>query len=577
MRRYLLTLALMLLPSLIAAQQDTVLSSQGLPRDVAREATSLFNSSATHRTTGPLDIAEGRVVSADVAVLNGPMTVAGRVTGRVLAINSDVILKPSARIDGDLLVIGGDVEGRNAAYIGGEIRIYRQPLHYSLQGDRIVAERDTAADEDTWWQRWELHRTRNWSKLQIASAGAYNRVEGLPVNLGPQVQRITPWGRLRLDAYAVLRTGSSFSSHENDVGHSIRSEVQLGKRNGLAVGGRLYNVSEGVESWQLSDLEVGLASFLFRRDYRDYYDRHGANGYVTGFLRRGLSVTGTYGMERWGSRTTHNPFTLFNDNDRWRANPLVDEGVMHLGNLTLAYDSRNDQDSPSSGWYMVSDWERGTGTLTPAVAPNPAGPQTPPQPAHSDYARAFFDVRRYNRISPDAELNFRLVLGGWLGGSALPLERRLSIDGPGAMPGFGFREGVPGVDAGTCATVPGLGGVAVEAANCERIALAQAEYRGDLHFGIGDDDSDGHFNRSGGMTFRSDGMWVVFMDAGRGWLVNAPSGQMTYASDRLPPLSTFRTDLGAGLDFGLFGVYAAKAVSTAGEPVHFFVRLHHRF
>ncbi len=576
MRRNFLTLALVLLPSLLTAQRDTVLSSQGLPRDVAREATSLFNSAATQRTTGPLVIADGRVVNGDVAVLNGPLTLSGRITGRVLAINSDVILKPSAHIDGDLLVVGGDVEGRNSAYVGGEIRIYRQPLHYTLQGDQIVAQRDTAADETTWWQRWDRRRTRNWSKFQIASAGAYNRVEGLPINLGPQVQHITPWGRLQTDAYAVVRTGSSFGSNSNDVGHNVRGEVQLGKRNGLAAGGRLFNVADGVETWQLSDLEVGLASFLFRRDYRDYYDRHGANAYVTGFVRHGVSLTGTYGMERWSSRRTHDPFTLFNDNDPWRANPFVDEGLMHVGNLTLTVDTRNNPESPLSGWYVVSDWERGVGTLTPPLSNCPGCVQAPPQPAHNDYARAFLDVRRYNRISPDAALNFRVLLGGWLGGTPLPLERRLSVDGPGAMPGFGFREGIPGADAGTCAEAPGIGAVAIEAANCERIALAQVEYRGDLHFGIGDDES-GDFNRSGGMSFRSDGMWVVFMDAGRGWLVNAPAGPMTYASDKLPPLSSFRTDLGAGLDFGLFGVYAAKAISKAGEPVHFFVRLRHRF
>jgi hypothetical protein len=39
-----------------------------------------------------------------VAVLNGPLTIAGHVRGRVLAINSDVILLRGARIDGELLV-----------------------------------------------------------------------------------------------------------------------------------------------------------------------------------------------------------------------------------------------------------------------------------------------------------------------------------------------------------------------------------------------------------------------------------------------------------------------------------------
>src|SRR5688572_26517610 len=86
----------------------------GLPRDVAREATRLYNETAALRTTGSLEIDQDRVVDGDVAVLNGPVMIAGRVRGRVLAINSDVVLRSSARIDGDLLVVGGEVEGRHA-------------------------------------------------------------------------------------------------------------------------------------------------------------------------------------------------------------------------------------------------------------------------------------------------------------------------------------------------------------------------------------------------------------------------------------------------------------------------------
>ena len=186
-----------------------------------------------------------------MAVLNGPLTVAGRVTGRVLALNADVILRPTARIDGDLLVVGGEVEGRELARIGGEIRIYRQTLRYRQEGDLIVADRDTVPDQvEPWWRRWDRHRgDRSWSKLQIASAGAYNRVEGLPINLGPQINRRYDWGSTRLDAYAIIRTASSFKSSENDVGHNVRGDVRIGRLEGFSFGGRMFNAVESVESW----------------------------------------------------------------------------------------------------------------------------------------------------------------------------------------------------------------------------------------------------------------------------------------------------------------------------------------
>ena len=590
--RLAIAIALATLCAAVAGAQervapDTLFSRRGLPADVAKEAASLFNSSNGLRLSGPLEIDDGRVVRGDVAVLNGPLTIGGHVTGRVIALNSDVILRPTARIEGDLLVIGGDVEGRELAQIGGEIRIYRQQLHYRQEGEEIVAERDTlVTDAEPWWHRWERRKAeQNWSRLQIASAGAYNRIEGLPIDLGPQISRKTPWGSTRLDAYAIFRTGSSFTSREDDVGHNVRGELRIGRLEGFALGGRLFNVVEGVEPWQLSDLEVGLASFLAHRDYRDYFQRHGASMTASLFAWRGVSLTGSFSDERWLSRDANNPFTLFNSDAGWRPNPPMDEGRLHVATGTFVVDTRNDEDNPLSGWHVSADFERGVGTLErvslTTSGSTPAVSWTTPTP--TIYSRGFLDIRRYNRVSPEAQLNLRALIGGWVSGDPLPLQRRVSVDGPGVMPGFGFRGDQSGVDLGTCnlgVSYPG------QPALCDRIALLQAEYRGDLHFDFqpdweSHDDADVPVRdaapRSRAHHFHRDGTWVVFVDAGRGWLVGVPDGSLTYASGRIPALSTFRTDIGGGVDFGGIGFYAAKAMSSSGEPIRFFVRLRHRF
>src|SRR5687768_6177352 len=178
MRRIVLALAVALSSSATAQVRDVQQERSGLPRDVAREATRLYNESSGLRTTGRVDIEESRTVDGDVAVLEGPVFISARVRGRDLAINSDVVLRSTARIDGDLLVVGGEVEGRHAAYVGGEIRIYRQQLQYVRDGDLIVPERVTAVNNETgWWRRWDRSPYRSGSKLYVATAGAYNRVE----------------------------------------------------------------------------------------------------------------------------------------------------------------------------------------------------------------------------------------------------------------------------------------------------------------------------------------------------------------------------------------------------------------
>jgi outer membrane protein assembly factor BamA len=328
----------------------------------------------------------------------------------------------------------------------------------------------------------------------------------------------------------------------------------------------LYDQVDAVESWELNNAEVGLASFLFHRDYRDYYARHGGQIYAALRATENADLTLSYGDERWSSRATHDPPSLFNNDLAWRENPVMDEGRFHLANLTLRVDTRNDTFNPWAGWYLLADYELGTGTIDVAAPVSIGVPSAPVGPTR--YQRAFVDLRRYNRVSPGTSLNLRVVLGGWLSGDPLPLERRLSIDGPGTVDGYDFRS--TGIEeVGSCATLDAPPG---RPAQCERIGLAQLEYRSDLRISFTDGREGARRTR-----FRADGQWVFFADAGRGWLVNAPGNVLNFGRHDFPPLSTYRTDIGAGLDFDLLGVYLAKALSVPQEPLKVFLRVRHRF
>jgi outer membrane protein assembly factor BamA len=199
----------------------------------------------------------------------------------------------------------------------------------------------------------------------------------------------------------------------------------------------------------------------------------------------------------------------------------------------------------------------------------------PVAPTELTYGRVLVDLRRYNRLSPTTWVNGRLVLGGWLHGDQLPLERRFSVGGIGSIPGYDFRKYQPGMlDVSQCsdggAPPPG------NPAQCERVALAQLEYRNELHSTFFD------FLNSRAIRLRGIGFTVrptavAFVDAGRGWLVGPPSGTLQYSSRSFPRFGTFRTDVGLGLDLGIIGVYVAKAVSTPKEPANVFLRVHRRF
>jgi outer membrane protein assembly factor BamA len=211
-----------------------------------------------------------------------------------------------------------------------------------------------------------------------------------------------------------------------------------------------------------------------------------------------------------------------------------------------------------------------TGALTEGAA-SPLVRDSAATPQSLTYGRGFVDVHSYNRVSPQGHLDLRLAIGTQLGGGALPLERRFSMGGPGSLPGYAFRQ-LLSPDVFTCSdsVVP-----AGQPAQCDRMALAQVEYRADFTLRL--------FRRSApagevaGYRVVQPMSWVVFTDAGRGWITGATADGVRYGAWTLPPLYTFRTDMGAGVDMGWLGLYAAKSITDWETSMRFVVRLQHRF
>jgi len=400
----------------------------------------------------------------------------------------------------------------------------------------------------------------------FTSGKTYNRVEGLAVLIGPALTVETPRFALNSTAYFIGRTARGFSTNEPDGGHDLTVATRFGPNKSLGLDGRLYSVISPIEQWQMSEPEQGLASFLIRRDYRDYYAKHGGKVGASLTLSPKASFAAGYAVERWSSVDERNPFSLFRERSDWRANPAVDEGVFHLLTFSGTFDTRNDEREPTGGWYLRGWYEygaSGSAVLAPRIQ-NPAPATAPSSPQSIDYGRIFFDLRRYNRISPRTQINGRLIAGGWVSGDELPLERKLSVTGPGVLPGYGFRQAVGGAN-GDVMQCTGAGVLPAEnPVMCDRIVVGQLELRTQLAshpFDV--------FNipalrfRSVGFTANPQG--VVFVDVGRGWRTTTPWP------------TAYKSDIGGGLDLGLLGIYVAKAISDPSESLRFFVRINRRF
>lgn len=560
MQRSILVGALMIVAATAAGAQQRARHASTLWGAVA-----IYNASGTSRISGPLDVAQGREITGDVAVLNGPVVISGTVTGTLVAINADVRLRSGARIGEDVIIVGGVLTRDDSVSIGGEVRTQAELLRYSLDGDRLVPEEDRMGDWRPRVERPGEKRGESYTDLFFVAARTYNRVEGLPILVGPRFRRPTNWGRVEVEAFGVVRTAGPVRWDRGTLGHDASFDLRLGVRNGLVLGGRAFDVIAPVESWQLTDSEAGLATFVLHRDMRDHYGRHGWEASLGGRIGEEASLSFVAGSERWRAVEERRPYTLTRDTERWRINAPMDVGRVDLASVRLKIDTRERVRSPLlGGWYVKADVERGSGTITR----DPGPLFVLPVPEEVTYTRGFIDGRRFNRLSPGTELNLRIVAGGSIGGDRLPLQRRLSVGGPGAVEGYDFRRNSN--DAADLFTCGGIADWSGRPALCDRVALVQIEVRQALNW---------NWYRNGEKWMRLRDLtpaWVIFADAGRGWTTPATVSPESHGKG-LPPLSSFRTSLGFGLDLGDIGVYLAKSVSTPKEAVNVIVRLGRRF
>ena len=542
--------------------------------NIARGAVELYNAAGTTRVTGSYDVPSSKSVTGDVAVLNGPVTISGTIEGSLVAINADVRFAPGARIREQLIVVGGTIDGQDGARIGGEIRVQAELLRYRIEDDRLIGEREPEYD-DSWWKRHsvsqDIRRGEAYTEFFYVASKAYNRVEGWSVVVGPRFQRTPDWGKISVEAFGVVRTANPVQWDNRTLGHEAKAELQFGRPIGFVIGARAFDVVAPNENWQLSDGEVGLSSALLHRDYRDYFGRHGAAAYVRLQGGRDVDLSVSLSDEQWGDVRERDPWSLMRGRDPWRSNPVADVGAMHLLTTRLRVDTREREGSPWAGWYAVAEVENGSGTLSRLSRYQFTGNPADAARAPVSYSRGLVDLRRYNRISRNAMFNMRVAAAGWLSGDRLPGQRQLSLGGPGSLPGYEFRGAAATTDYLRCSNGILLAG---SPAMCDRVALAQLELRSGFFAGSLRDDGDDDWWRPG---FNRSAQWVLFADAGRGWNVGTPNSTTTFAKGEMPPLASYRTDIGAGVDFGGFGFYWAKAVTENNQPVRFFMRLERRF
>ncbi len=557
----------------LAAQER--LEQLDLPRSVANEIIAFFNRETTTRFQGKAEVPPGSVIEGDVGVLSGPFTVAGEVRGSVVVVNGDLEVLHGGRISGDVTVIGGQIVAGSDA-VGGQVAVYSEGLRVRSREGRI------SRDEGP-WAGWRDRHHRGNAYISVRNGGSYNRVEGLPVMIGP-VFRSEGEDFLRADVMAIWRSDSGVRLDSDELGYFIRAEQHMGPAGRYSVGATVHSMVVPIEEGGLTHTEASLATFLLGRDYRDYFEREG----FSAFLRfhdeeAGVRLTAEYRNEDHAFAPVGDPWSFKDDDTAWRPQPLVATGSLRTVGGELVVDDRNDRDDPSDGWYLAASATAGLGgeLLAPNYTDLEAGSGVfllQPRAVDTDFTAASLDLRRYTRLGPGADLRLRGFVAGSVDGDPLPPQFQRALGGEGSLPGYPLLS----VDCGARTRTHGLLAsgdpetprTPVYAGyGCDRVALFQAEYRGSVSFdmGLGDDDE---WDEGWGWapSVSIDPSWSVFFDAGRGWSL---AGEGTPA--RLGADSETLMDVGVGFFLGDIGLYWAWPLNGEDRDSNFFVRLSHRF
>jgi hypothetical protein len=539
-------------PAAGAAQEERLAQ---LPDSVAERVIAFYNAGSTIRLSGESRVAAGATITGDVAVLGGPLTVLGRIDGNLVVINGDLTIERGAEITGLVTVVGGGVSGDTGLLRG--IVHYREPLRFRQDAQGLTYAPGVLEPELSAGREFSFGRT----DLLVAVRRDYNRVEGLPISIGPRL-RIGRSNPALLEALAIYRSSSGLRIDPDRLGYAVRAEQYLGGGRTARLGLVLRSEITPVEELGLTDRENALATFVMHRDYRDAFEREGWGAYLR-FARAGWphDLTIAYHDERYRSVSPSSPWSLFDNDDVWRPQPVVAEGTLRSIGARMVYDTRNEMADPATGWHITAEVEQGLGgrlALPGRVFASGADTTIlPPAESRERFTSAQLDVRRYARLSPGARLAVRAFAAGSVDGSALPPQRQHALGGEGTLPGYRSFEFDCGARRGTITLRDEL---FFPYYGCDRVALVQLEYQASPPFAE-------RVSLGSSLGLEYSVRWVVFFDAGRAWTEpDALDGRERGAND-------FSADAGIGLRIGSLGAYWAVPLSSGGQGLNFFIRL----
>jgi len=378
----------------------------------------------TYRYTEDTEITTDEVISGNVIVVRGDLTIFGTVEGDVLILLGDVDLRPKGMVNGNVTCIEGKItQSRSSMISGRQIETKIKNIYTRNEWTHRYSE-----SEWEYFSNFELDDLRRthygaYSTLPIYSKDepvvfSYNRVQGL--FLGISAPKIVG---SRYDLFDLHGFGGyGFAEKKWRYKLGLDRWLFSPKNYRFELGGEFHDLTDSRDSWMLTPLENSLSAVLIHEDFHDFYRRKGYSLHASQNLSIFLKGTLEYRNDLYASVDKNTDWAILGGKKKFSGNPAIEEGRMRSLYGEIYLDTRDNNIHPKRGWYGLLSAESSTSKMK------------------SDFSfnQYLLDLRTYQPFGRGERLDIRLRAGSSEG--TLPLQKEFQLGGMGSLRGYGFKE-----------------------------------------------------------------------------------------------------------------------------------------
>lgn len=362
---------------------------------------------------GNTEIALNDSVQTDLVVKNGNLTIYGTILGDVLVVNGDIELKSSAKVLGNVRAMNGSITKENGSFVEG----YTEQSASS--GSKKHFRKNTYRTKYTY-----SFKPYFWNDEDILDDNVlfrYNRVEGFFFGFGAEKKFY--WDGSK----SVSGSGSfgyGFASHKWRLQLGLDRQFAASNDVLYEAGGEVHSMTDSKDDWIMNLTENNLSALFFREDFKDYFQREGYSLHTARYTKDGdvtTMIDVRYLNDRYSSMDNNATWAVFGGNS-FRSNPLVNAGMMKSISIAGGLSTIEKYRYHSEGWNFYVKGEYGGNELGGAF----------------DFSQAVVDIRRFQPIFDDDQINLRIRAGSLEGN---PIAQKIfELGGANTMPAFGFKE-----------------------------------------------------------------------------------------------------------------------------------------